>query len=101
MSGATGLATSDPSNYWMLRSSYELAGGHELDLILRHTGKLERPAVPAYTTLDLRYGWKILPGLELSIIGQNLLDSRRPEWGNPAGRSEYERSLFIKAVWRQ
>jgi iron complex outermembrane receptor protein len=35
LSGATGLATSDPSHYWMLRSSYDFAAGQELDVTLR------------------------------------------------------------------
>lgn len=99
-SGATGLATSDPSNYWTLRSLFDIAPGQEIDLTIRHAGKLERPAVPAYTAVDLRYGWKVRPDLELSLIGLNLLDPRHPEWAAAPGRSEYERSVFIKAVWR-
>ena len=100
ISGATGLGTSDPSNFWTLRSLFDIAHGQEIDLTIRHTSKLEQPIVPAYTAVDLRYGWKIRPGLELSIIGQNLFDPKHAEWGAAPGRSEYERSVFIKAVWR-
>lgn len=99
--GATGLATADPDTFWSMRSNYELRPGHELDVVIRHVGKLPRPAVPAYTAVDLRYGWKILPSLELSIIGQNLGDPRHPEFGAAPGRSEYERALLIRLVWRQ
>ncbi|CAN5123981.1 TonB-dependent receptor plug domain-containing protein [soil metagenome] len=99
-SGTTGLATSDPTHYWMLRSSYDIAHGHDLDLTLRHVGALKTPAVPSYTSMDLRYGWKVRPDLELSIVGQNLLERSHAEYGSAPGRSEYERSVFVKAVWR-
>ncbi|QAU34519.1 TonB-dependent receptor [Janthinobacterium sp. 17J80-10] len=101
ISGATGLATRDPSNFWTLRSQFDFARGQEIDITICHTGKLERPLVPAYTAVDLRYGWRVRPDLELSVIGQNLFDPRHPEWGAAPGRSEYERSVFIKAVWRR
>jgi iron complex outermembrane receptor protein len=99
-SGATGLATSDPSNHWIVRSVFDLAPRQELDLTIRHTGKLERPQVPAYTTMDVRYAWKPHPGLELSVIGHNLFDPRHAEWGAAPTRSEYERALRLQAVWR-
>ena len=97
--GTTGLATSDPNHYEMLRSSWDIAAGHELDFTLRHVGALPRPAVPAYTAVDLRYGWRIHKGLELSLIGQNLFDPRHPEYGAAPGRSEYRRAVLLKLVW--
>jgi iron complex outermembrane receptor protein len=97
--GATGLATSDPSHYWMLRSSHDLADGQELDLTLRYVGALERPAVPSYTALDLRYGWRIRKGLELSLIGRNLLDPQHAEAGAAPGRHSYGRAALLKLVW--
>ncbi|MBC7499423.1 MAG: TonB-dependent receptor, partial [Herminiimonas sp.] len=100
-SAATGLATSDPSNFWMLRSSHDIGPRQELDFTLRHSGKLARPAVPSYTALDVRYGWKIRRDLELSVVGQNLLDGAHPEYGAAPGRSEYERAVFVKLVWKQ
>ncbi|MGV3654567.1 MAG: TonB-dependent receptor plug domain-containing protein [Noviherbaspirillum sp.] len=100
LSGATGLASSDPSHYWMLRASYDIAPRQELDLTLRRVGRLGDSVVPSYTELDLRYGWQLRRGLELSLVGQNLLDSSHPEFGAPTGRSEAERALFVKLVWR-
>jgi iron complex outermembrane receptor protein len=99
LSGTTGLFTNDPSHYWSLRSSHDLGRGHEVDVMLRRVGALARPAVPPYTAVDLRYGWRVRPGLELSVIGQNLLDPRHAEFGNPATRSEYERALALRIVW--
>jgi iron complex outermembrane receptor protein len=99
ITGATGLATSDPSHSWMLRSSYDFAAGQELDLLLRRVGALARPAVPAYTAVDLRYGWRIRKGLDLSLIGQNLFDPRHAEYGAAPGRSSYERAVLLRLVW--
>jgi iron complex outermembrane receptor protein len=98
--GTTGLATADPDSYWSLRSNFELRPGHELDFTLRHVGRLPRPVVPAYTAIDVRYGFKITPALDLSLIGQNLGDARHPEFGAAPGRSEYERALLVRLVWR-
>ena len=99
LTGTTGLATSDPSHYWMLRSSWDIAAGHELDVMVRRVGALPRPAVPAYTAVDLRYGWRIHKGLELSVVGQNLFDPRHPEYGSAPNRSEYLRAVLVKLVW--
>jgi iron complex outermembrane receptor protein len=97
--GTTGLATSDPNHYWMLRSSWDIAAGHELDVTLRHAGALPKPAVPAYSAVDLRYGWRIHKSLELSLFGQNLFDPRHAEYGAAPKRSEYQRALAVRLVW--
>jgi iron complex outermembrane receptor protein len=99
--GTTGLATADPEHYASLRSSWDLAPGHEFDVMLRWMGRLPSPAVPAYTAVDLRYGWTIGRHLELSLIGRNLLDPKHAEYGSAPGRSEYERALTLRLVWRQ
>jgi len=99
--GTTGLATADPSHFWSLRSSHDLADDQELDFTLRHTSSLPNPRVPSYTALDIRYAWKLRRDLELSIVGQNLLDRRHAEFGAEPGRSEFERSLFVKLFWQQ
>jgi iron complex outermembrane recepter protein len=99
LTAATGLATSDPSHYWMLRSSHDLADRQELDVTLRRVGALASPAVPSYTALDLRYGWRIRKGLELNLIGRNLLNPDHAEFGAAGVRSNYERAVLLKLVW--
>jgi iron complex outermembrane receptor protein len=98
-SGTTGLFTSDPTHYWQVRSAYDLSASQEFDVTVRHVGALPRPGVPAYTAVDARWGWRIRPGVELSLIGQNLFDPRHAEFGSPATRSEYERALAVRVVW--
>ncbi len=65
--------------------------------------KLE-PAVPSYLRLDLRLGWRPTRTFELSLVGQNLLDNRHPEWGGifgvPVRPVEVQRSGYVQATWR-
>ncbi|SNS91509.1 iron complex outermembrane recepter protein [Noviherbaspirillum humi] len=99
-SGATGLATNDPSNYWTLRSSYDISADKEVELSVRHSGALGMPAVPAYTSTDLRFAWRLRRDLELSALVQNLFDHDHAEFGSLPARSVFERSVFLKLVWR-
>lgn len=97
-SGTTVPAPADPSHYWTLRSTHDISSNKELDFSIRRVGAL--PAVPAYTSADVRFAWKVRRNLELSIVGRNLLDKSHPEFGAAPLRSEIERSVFIKLLWR-
>lgn len=90
----------DPARHWMLRSSFDLPHRTELDATLRHVSALSDPAVPAYTAVDLRLGWRPRRDLELSITGQNLLDGGHGEFGDPATRTEVGRNIFFKVIGR-
>lgn len=89
----------DPSKYGMFKISYDITPDHLLDAVIRYSGRLSNPDVPSYTSMDVRYGWKINPDLELSVIGQNLLDSGHPEFSSVIARAEYDRGLFAKLQW--
>jgi iron complex outermembrane receptor protein len=90
----------DPNRTLMLRSSFDLTPRHELDFIVRHAGELPDPAVPSYTAVDTRLGWRPRPDVELSLSVQNLFDAGHPEFGAASARSEVERSVFLKSLWR-
>ncbi|MBH0203918.1 MAG: TonB-dependent receptor [Nitrospira sp.] len=71
----------------------------------RGTVAQRRPVaqVPSYLTLDLRLGWRPTKQLELSLVGQNLLDSHRPEFREPiltSAPTEIQRSIYGKVTWR-
>ncbi len=87
-------AGNDPKHQWNLRSSLDLPGRQEFDVMVRHVGPLPSPSVPGYT-----YAWRFERGLELALIAQNLFDSSHPEFGAAATRSEIERGLFLKLRW--
>lgn len=104
---ATAIRDSDPQHQFSLRSSMSLADRQQFDLWLRHVGRLGGSAsgsnIPAYTALDLRYAWRPTRNLELSVVGQNLLDNRHPEFVPnllPSQALEIERSFYVKAKWQ-
>lgn len=90
-----------------LRSSMALGNRRHFDLWLRHVGTLGvadfGTRIPAYTTLDVRYAWRPLPDLEISLVGQNLLDRRHIESVPellPSERHQIERGFYLKAKWQ-
>jgi len=91
-----------PEHQLSLRSSMDLPHKVELDLWLRYADELESLDTNGYLTLDLRLGWQPCPGLELALIGQNLLQDNHqeydPEFQTPA--SEVPRGVYGQAVWR-
>jgi iron complex outermembrane recepter protein len=91
----------DPEHRFTLRSSHDLPAGLELDGWLRYVDELPSPAVDSYTELDLRLGWRASESIDLSLVGQNLLNESHAEFGPAtAFREEVERSLYGKVTWR-
>jgi iron complex outermembrane receptor protein len=90
----------DASHQWQLRSSHDVAPGHELDVMLRRVGALPLQDVPAYTALDARWGWHLTKRVELSLTGNNLLDHSHAEFGPVVSRGYFGRSAFLKILWR-
>jgi len=98
----TGVAAAgnDPKHQWSLRSSLDLPGRQECDVMVRYVGPLPSPSVPGYTALDARYAWHFERGLELALIAQDLFDRSHAEFAAPpAPPSEIERGLFLKLRW--
>jgi iron complex outermembrane receptor protein len=88
-----------PRHQASLRSLLNLPHALELDAWLRLVDELPAAAVERYLTLDLRLGWRPLKGVELSLVGQNLLDRSHPEFEQDlyrTARSEVERSVYGK-----
>ena len=56
------------------------------------------PEVPSYTALEARFGWRLRPGLDLSVFGENLTGGHG-EYGSELFRAEVERRVGVKAVW--
>ncbi len=102
LDAGVGLATlgNDPSAWWSVRTSVDLTPRHELDVAVRHVAPRPNPAMPAYTTVDARFGWNVSPTLQLSLVVQNAFAPSHPEWGPAANRAEIQRSVFLKALWR-
>lgn len=92
-------AGNDPPYQFFLRTSHTLPRHLELDLSLRAIGALPDPAVPAYVAVDGRIGWRIEPGLQLSLSANNLFDRRHVEFATTTSRNEIARSLRLQLLW--
>ena len=99
--------TADPAHQLSIRSSVTLPWRMELAAGLRWVDTLHNNAgptpgtVPSYFELESRLAWHANDRLELSLVGQNLLHNRHPEYGFPdASRPEIERSVYGKFAWR-
>lgn len=97
-----------PSHQISLRSSLDITPHLQWDAWLRRVGQLAGNGsgidrVPAYTSLDMRLAWKAQPNLEISLVGQNLLDADHPEMvmtnilSTPV---QIERGVYLKADWK-
>jgi iron complex outermembrane recepter protein len=82
----------DPSHQLLVQSQHELTDSLSLDLRLRAVDGLE--TVPAYEELDVRLAWQVTERLELAVNGQNLLNSRRQEAGDPARARVFGRGVY-------
>ena len=74
----------DPSHLLSARSYLDLPHNFAVDAIFRFVGRRPAPVVRSYAELDLRLGWALRPGWELSLVGQNLLHERHAELFSPA-----------------
>jgi iron complex outermembrane receptor protein len=96
---AVGLAGRDPAHAWLVRSSLNPSDVIELDVTVRGVAALSNPAVPRYSTVDLRLGWRPCPGVELSLAARNLADGGHGEFSSVTTRTEVERSFYLGLRW--
>ena len=79
----------DPANQASLRVSFDLPRHITLDLWGRFVDHLPYYDIDSYVDLDVRVAWQPKPYLELSIVGQNLIQAERFEFGyNSAVRTQ-------------
>jgi len=93
-----------PTSKAAIWSAVDLGHNLQFDAALRYTGDIEVNGVDidSYVEADLRIGWEVRPGLELSLIGQNLLDSQHPEFLPDfisTQATEVERSIYGRVAW--
>jgi len=88
----------DPRQQWTVRSTSKLTGAIDFDVTVRHVASLPSPAVPAYTVADLRLACHCLPGLNVSVLAQDL--GRRHVEFDPSSSSRFGPTAFIKLEWQ-
>lgn len=93
--------SNDPAHSFLLQSNMDLPGRLEFGTVIRYVSSLPEPQVADYFGLDVRLGWKITRFLDLSLVGQNLLDERHTEFipASPSPR-KIPRSFYGKITCR-
>lgn len=96
----TTLHGSSPNSQVAAHSMIDLPHHLEFDQIFRYVGPLPAQHVEAYETADLRLGRHLPRGLDLSIVGQNLLQPHHQEFGiDPGPNVGIRRGVYAKLVW--
>ncbi len=96
-----GLFGTAPQHQFNVQSYLDLSPKFSFDSSAFFVGRLAGSGIPAYTRVDAHLAYKLRKGVELSLVGQNLLSPRHAEFGD-ATQSVHtlaERSMFGKAVW--
>lgn len=95
-----GLSSGPPRHQASLRSAHDLTPRTNLDVQLRYVSGLA--TTPAYFTADLRLAYRPTNHIELSLVGQNLLDEQHPEQPPVIFTevSETPRGFYGKILWR-
>ncbi len=91
----------EPKHNFNIRSYLNLPYNLEFDSIYYFTSRNDSRNVKAYSRLDLRLGWKPRKNLEISLVGQNILDDQHSELNELLeADSETERSFYGKFVFK-
>jgi iron complex outermembrane receptor protein len=94
---------SSPRHQWYVRSSVDLPKHFDQDTTLRFVDHLPSLGLPSYYSLDAHLGWRPVTHLELSIVGENLLDNRHleflPDFVNTSP-TVVKRSIFGSITWK-
>jgi iron complex outermembrane receptor protein len=109
--GDTEMDAGDPKNQLYVQSAWEFAKDWELDLIWRYVDNFAMAdttgsytVLSSYNAVDVRVAWQARPGLELALVGRNLLDPTHFEF--PSGiflgnvHTEVQSEVYGMITWR-
>ena len=91
-----------PQQQASLLTSLELIPKVELDIWFRFVDRLPTLDIEQYSTIDMQLAWKPTAHLRMSVVGQNLFDSRHPEFESRFINSlatETQRAVYGKIEW--
>jgi iron complex outermembrane receptor protein len=95
---------SSPQQQMSLRSSFDLSRAWEFDLWLRYVDRIAVyiTEIDDYFGLDMRLAWHPVEGLELALVGQNLLESSHQEFQTEMGTipTAVPRGFYGQIKWQ-
>lgn len=97
-----GQSGDSPHHKFMLRSQIYLPYDVQLINSGYYTGRLPNQGISAYLRFDTHLIWSVTNNIELSLVGQNLLDNKHPEFGGSANAAQNDipRSVYGKITLR-
>ena len=84
-----------PRHQFSLRSMWNPTSSTDLDVTLRFVDELVSQEIDSYWQCDIRAAWRLRPDLELSIVGQNLIDTHAEFWNVEMAPSAYARIEWL------
>ncbi len=93
----------DPDYQASFRADYDFSRKTSGSAWVRHVAELENSA-DAYTDLDIRLSHRILPTLEVTLLGENLIEGERQEFSStiyPAPPGAVERRVSLSLSFRR
>jgi iron complex outermembrane recepter protein len=94
------IVGSSPQHQATVQSAFDFTKRLQLDLSYRFVSALPAQGVPAYSTGDARFGWRLSPRVDVSFIGENLFQPRHVEYGgDPGPLVGIKRSVYAKVTW--
>ena len=97
---APGIMGGSPQHQATAQSSFDLPKAVSFDINYRYVSELAAQAVASYSTADARVAWRFTKGLEIAVLGQNLLQPRHGEFaGDPSALVGIKRSVYVKLTW--
>ncbi len=97
-----GLGGGTPEHQFQFRSLLNLTSKTDFDSCLFYVSTLRGAGTtPSYTRLDMRLARRVGDSIEISIVGQNLLSARHPEFFDSQGlvHTLVRRTVFGKVTW--
>jgi iron complex outermembrane receptor protein len=85
----------NPRNVAYIRSNLNVTSQIDFDVWLRFAGRLPERDIDSYVVMDARLAWRPFPKLELSLVGQNLLEDGHAEFST----LEVQRGVYGKIDW--
>ncbi len=97
---APGIVGASPQHQATVGASGDLSKRVELDLTYRYVSELPAQVVPAYSTGDVRVGWRFKREWEISLNGQSLFQPHHGEYrGDPGPLVGVRRSAYVTLIW--
>jgi iron complex outermembrane recepter protein len=94
------IVGASPKHEGTATSSFDLGKPGQLDLTYRYVGSLL--GVPAYSTADARFAWRLTRTVEFAVGGRNLFQPHHVEFSaDPGTQVAIQRTGYLELTWRR